>query len=342
MKTKTIRILFLFFFSALLFTCKKNGGDEPVDPVDPPIDNTDSDIRITSKDYIKDLLFVSKNDYQIETSEPATFSSTDPSITITSEGLVKRVTSGEVVAIDVTWTNSGEKSRIYAVGATDNNHVNPFVKFHAAYSDDPYGQYVQGWETLRRLSEANSTFFIVLRHADADNGVDYNLKHDDAGPANWWMSCDSTIARQLNAQGIARAKELGTVFKDLKLPIARVISSEFCRAVTTAELINAGPTIVKDGRLNHPDYLKSGKSVFNGFRDIIKEQPVDNKITLISTHHPINEFNNSGIATFPKVSVFNWTGAYFVKEKSDKTYTYEGAVSWGMFKYWRDKKLGRL
>ena len=298
--------------------------------------------RITSAEYIDSLLFVDKNEFRISASDSATFSSSDASITITSDGLIKRLTSGEVVSIKVKWLRNGNEVTIYALGATDDNHVNPFIKFHAAASDNPLGQYKQGWKTLQQLPLRGESFAIVLRHADADNGKDYNLTHPkEVGPVNWWKSPDSTLARQLNTQGIVRATEIGTVFKDLGYPIVRVVSSEFFRAVRTAQLINAGPTIQIDGRINHPDYIKSGQSLFKGLQHILNEAPADGQMTLISTHHPINEFEREKIpvASFPQVSVFNWTGAYFVKISSDKTLTYEGAASYGMFKLWRDFKL---
>lgn len=332
-------LVFLFLFQT---SCEKKEVNEPI--VNPPeiMDNSNADARIKNTNYFKDLLLVDRKNYQIETTEEATFSATGPHVAVSTTGLISRITSGELVVIDITWTKGGGKTKLYALGATDNDHIKPFSNFHDVPSDDPYKQYLKGWETLRTFQAAKCTYFIVLRHADADNGKDYKITSSDQGPANWWMSCDNSLARQLNQQGIDRAKELGNVFRDLKLPISRVISSEFCRAVSTAELMDVGPQIVKDGRINHPAYLKSGKSLFKGLQEIIKEQPVDNKMTLISTHHPINEFKNSGIATFPQASAFNWTGAYIVKVNPDKTFTYEGAISYGMFKYWRDKKLSRL
>jgi len=323
-----------FFFSVFLgllltfISCKKESKKEPEPPK----------LQIISKEYQDDLLFVNKNNFKIETNEAAVFSSTDPDIDISSDGVIQRLTSGETAEIEITWTDKGTKTKIYALGATDNNHVNPFEKYHAAESTDPYGQYIKGWMTLQKLPADNETYVLVLRHADADNGKDFSKT---TGPANWWKSCDPADARQLNEQGIERATELGKVFKDLKFPIQRVMASEFCRAIKTAELINAGPDIKIDERLNHPAY-RSGKGMFPSLGDILQELSADNKMTLISTHHPINEFGNSGIPTFPGVSAFNWTGAYLVKLNPDKTYTYEGAVSYGMFKYWRDKKLKKL
>lgn len=324
-------LLFTFLVLSLLSSCKKE--DKPEDKFVG---------EVTSAEYIDGLLFVNKNDYKIITSSPATFSSTDSNITIAADGTIARVTSGEVVAIEVMWTGQeGAKSTIYALGATDNNHVKPFESYQAKESTDPFNQYVQGWKTLRKLPASGETYALILRHADANNGRDLD-EDDESAPDNWWKSCDSTLARQLNQVGKQRATELGKVFKDLNLPINRVISSEFCRAVTTAVLINAGPTIQLDGRINHPAYNESRKSLFRGLLDVLNPLPIDNNITLVSTHHPINEFGNTGIPTIPEVSAFNWTGAYFLKIDPDKTVTYHGAASYGMFKYWRDLKLNKL
>lgn len=331
-RTYFVCIIFLSVFAS----CKKNETTSPV---------PDGKVgKITSTEFQDDLLFANKVDYQITTSQPAIFSSDDPSITISTTGKIEHLTSGEVVSIHVKWSESGLTTVIYAVGATDNEHVNPFEKFHADESDNPYDQYTQGWQTLRKLPITGETYYIVLRHADADNGVDYNLSHpDEAAPANWWKSSSNALARQLNEPGKARATELGKIFKDLNYPVVRIFSSEFYRAVQTAELMNLGLPIVSDERINHPDHLKTGESLFKGLQNIIGENPVDQKITLISTHHPINEFyRNAILPTFPRVSVFNWAGAYFVKVSADKTLTYQGAASYGMFKYWRDLKLKKL
>jgi phosphohistidine phosphatase SixA len=300
-------------------------------------------VMITNPEMKDDLLFVNKNNFQVLTNEPATFSAQDTSITINASGLIGRLTSGEVVNIDVTSIATGKKSTIAALGATDNNHVKPFETFHFTDSTDPYGQYLQGWQTLRNLSVGGETYAIIMRHADADQGEDFNLTHPGVTPpANWWKSPDPAYARQLNSVGRFRAKDLGIIFKDLKLPIAKVYSSEFYRAIETATLMNLGKEIVQDNRLNHPDYNPTKKSrLFSGLQDLIKEKAIAGEMIFVSTHHPINEFKNSPPVSpsFPQVSAFNWTGSYIVKIAADKSLTYMGAVSYPMFRYYRDLKL---
>lgn len=307
----------------LIAACKKSNDVEP------------ASIQITSAEYDGKLLFVNKNNFQITTDKEAIFSSNDSRINMTEEGLVKRLTSGEVVSIEVAPKEQPEnKTRFYLLGATDTNHDKPQITYNGKGATDTYNSYLKGWATLQKLPVNNETYALVLRHADADQGVDYSLNHDDAGPANWWKSKDKALARQLNEEGRTRAKELGSNLKALGYPIARIYASEFNRAIETVELMDLNLPITQDGRLNHPSYNKG--SLFQGLIKILENTPTDNKITLIATHHPINEIINSGgYPTFPDVSPFNWTGMYFVKMTADGTISYEGAVSWGMVNYWR-------
>ncbi|MDB5019625.1 MAG: phosphohistidine phosphatase SixA [Pedobacter sp.] len=333
---KSLFLTFSVLIFALAGCSKKADGPTNVVVVEPPT------VKITSPELLSELLFVNHNNYQVLTNEPASFSSTDTSITISSTGLISRLTSGEVVSIDVTSVATGKKSKLMAVGATDDNHVKPFETFHFVNSSDPYGQYVQGWETLKKLPSTTETYAIILRHGDADQGEDFSLTHpNDPQPANWWKSNDPAYARQLNEVGKSRSRDLGVIFKDLQYPIAKVYTSEFYRAIETATLMNLGKTIVQDGRLNHPSHNANKSHLFPGLQALIKEKAVDGEMILVSAHHPLNEFNNSPPIppTFPQVSAFNWTGAYIVKIAADKSLTYQGAVSYPMFKYYRDLKL---
>lgn len=299
--------------------------------------------KVTSAEYIDSLLFVNKNNYQITTSQPATFSCTDPHIKMTSSGLIQRLTSAEVVPIMIKWNNKNlSPTTIYALGATDTDQDEPFLKYHGLNATDPFGSYLQGWKTLHLLPIPGETYEIVLRHADASYGTDWSNAYTYAGPPFWWESKDTLLARQLNPQGIERATELGQIFKDLKYPIKRIITSEFYRSIQTAQLMNIGPINSEDGRINNLAYNVYPPGIVLGLVAILQEQPVDGQMTLIITHHPVNELEkHPDYTTFPPVSPFNWTAAYLVKMEPDKSFTFEGAVSWGMFKYWRNLKLAQ-
>lgn len=320
---------YAIFLILFIVSCKKDNA---------PIVAALTTPTITSQDYIDSLLFVNKNGYQILTTDTgARFSSTDSHIQISAKGLISRITSAEVAPIVITWSNQKlPKKTIYALGATDDNQDMPFKDYQGVLATNAYDAYVQGWKTLQKLPIANETYTIMLRHADASIGAD-NIY---TGLPNWWKSTDSNLARQLNQQGIDRATVLGQVFKDLGYPIKRVVTSEFWRARQTATLVDAGPTAVIDSTINHLSHNLYAPGIFMGMVGIVSKLPVDNQMTLVVSHHPINELaGNKGFPSFPDVAPFNWTGAYFVKQTGGGNIQYEGAVSWGMFKCWRDLKL---
>jgi phosphohistidine phosphatase SixA len=339
--------IYIFILLCLVAGCKKDKIAVPPVTATLPI-NTLPPVqaiapKITSAEYVDSLLFVTRDDYQIKTTDTgATFASTDPHITVNAKGLISKLISAEVAAITITWKNPKfGTTTIYAMGATDDNQVMPFLHYQGALATDPYGSYVQGWKTLHQLPVANATYAIVLRHADASCGAD--CSDYPGAPANWWKRTDTTYVRQLNAQGYDRATQLGQIFKDLNYPIKRVVTSEYYRARQTADLINAGPDKVIDSTINHPTHNHYAPGLFMGMTCILSKQPIDNQMTLVVAHHPINELQSiTGYSSFPKVSPFNWTGAYFVKIETDGTLTYAGAASWGMFKYWRDMKLHKM
>lgn len=300
---------------------------------------------VTSAEYIDKLLIVPSNSYQIQATEPAVYSSADSNITMSNSGLITKLTSGEIVKISVTWKNSKTlPSTIYALGGTDIDQLEPAAYFHGETATDPYDNYVQGWKLLEKLPISNETYTLVLRHADANCGRDWPAIHSGPEPANWWISTDSLLARQLNTQGVARATALGLIFKDLNYPIKRVIASEFYRARETASLINMGPQVQIDGRINHKSHNTYAPGLMNGVLEITRAQPIDNQMTLIVTHHPANEPpNTQGLySTFPVVSAFNWSGSYFLKTDKEGSMTFQGAVTYAMFKYWRDLKLKKI
>jgi phosphohistidine phosphatase SixA len=324
------RLLILLILGVTIIGCKKDNNNR-----------TSAVPKVTNTGYDGTLLFVDKaKDFQIQTDVAAQFSSTNPNIEITSSGLITRFISGEVVPITITnKVNSAYKTTIYALAATDVTFVKPYSDYHAENATDAVGSYRQGWNTLNKLPLLNETFVIVVRHADADDGIDYSVNHTDAGPADWWKSCNASLARQLSTIGKRNATDLGVVFKDLNYTISKVYSSEFCRAVSTATLINAGPVIQTNPGLNHPSYNVSGLGLFDNLVNLLKVQPVDNKLTLVVSHHPLNRIDRTDYPTFPKVIPFIWAGSYFVKISANHNLTYEGAVSLSMYKFWRDLRL---
>ncbi len=92
-------------------------------------------------------------------------------------------------------------------------------------------------------------YVLHWRHASADVCQD-NIalgKANETSSPNWWKSCNAdcatATARQLNATGVAESIAIGDALRSRAVPFGRVLSSEFCRNFTTAELMNLGPPI---------------------------------------------------------------------------------------------------
>jgi phosphohistidine phosphatase SixA len=89
-------------------------------------------------------------------------------------------------------------------------------------------------------------YVVYWRHATADALPD---DRNDLGTADnpkvpdWWRKCDSQYTRQLSPVGIAQATEIGEQLRKHEIPFGRMVTSEFCRNVRTAELMNLGIAI---------------------------------------------------------------------------------------------------
>ncbi|MGD9764339.1 MAG: hypothetical protein AB7V27_11535 [Candidatus Binatia bacterium] len=100
-------------------------------------------------------------------------------------------------------------------------------------------------------------YVIHWRHALANvcvDRTDFGTAEDPLVP-DWWKSCESdcavATARQLSDIGRQQAIGIGDAFKILGFDVSRVVSSEFCRNFTTAELMDFGPTIELDPAITY-------------------------------------------------------------------------------------------
>lgn len=81
----------------------------------------------------------------------------------------------------------------------------------------------------RRLQEGGHV--ILIRHALAPGTGD---------PAGFVLE-DCATQRNLSAEGRAQARRIGAMLAARKIPIDRVLSSHWCRALETARLLDQGP-----------------------------------------------------------------------------------------------------
>jgi len=84
---------------------------------------------------------------------------------------------------------------------------------------------VSAWAVLRRGGAV-----ALMRHADAPGVGD---------PPGWRLD-DCSTQRNLSAEGRADAKAVGDRLRAERVPIAKLLSSPWCRCVDTAKLLNVG------------------------------------------------------------------------------------------------------
>ncbi|MBM0742045.1 histidine phosphatase family protein [Phormidium sp. CLA17] len=80
------------------------------------------------------------------------------------------------------------------------------------------------------LQQAKPGYVVLMRHAEAPGTGD---------PANFQLK-DCSTQRNLSASGRAQAAKIGQAFRDRAIPIAKIFSSQWCRCLDTARLLNLG------------------------------------------------------------------------------------------------------
>ena len=75
----------------------------------------------------------------------------------------------------------------------------------------------------------------LMRHADAPG----------AGDPPGWRLDDCATQRNLSVQGQADARAVGDRLRAERVPVARILSSPWCRCVDTAKLMSVGPVQIE-------------------------------------------------------------------------------------------------
>lgn len=157
---------------------------------------------------------------------------------------------------------------------------------------------------------------IMFRHAAADVGAD----QPNSTTPDWWKSCDSKLARQLNAQGMQDAANIGKTLKLIDIPVGRVMSSEFCRCFTTAEQLATGLPVQQAKELTLTVYDEPKRC--DTMLRLASAQPRDGKNSLFVIHAGIT-------VTQPECNLLNnlqWGDASIFALNADKTISYVGRI----------------
>jgi phosphohistidine phosphatase SixA len=132
-------------------------------------------------------------------------------------------------------------------------------------------------------------YVVLLRHAQAEPGT--------GDPPGFRLN-DCSTQRNLSAEGRIQAAWIGQVFRDRKVPITHVLSSQYCRCLDTANLLNLG--IVKP--------FPSLNSIFEDRttaaeqRQQIRQRVLDHRNTIgviVMVSHFANIVDISGVSPQP-------------------------------------------
>lgn len=174
------------------------------------------------------------------------------------------------------------------------NFTSPQVYYYAVFGCDLAGTTCESVGSQVALAPTlveclrGGGYTIHWRHADADVCADQLQLGTAANTTvpNWWRSCDSNCttatARQLNATGVQRATIIGQQIRSMGIPIGRVVSSEYCRCIGTAQAMDFGPTIETDPGVTYFVYDEANRCTTN--YDLIEQVPMAGTNTAIIGH----------------------------------------------------------
>jgi phosphohistidine phosphatase SixA len=125
-----------------------------------------------------------------------------------------------------------------------------------------------------RLRQADTHYYVLMRHAIAPGTGD---------PDNFQLN-DCSTQRNLSEEGREQARRTGEAFRQQNVAVQQVLSSEWCRCLDTAELMDLGP-VERFPALNSffQDRAK-GPERIQQLRQFMVENRDDAGVTVLVTH----------------------------------------------------------
>lgn len=123
-------------------------------------------------------------------------------------------------------------------------------------------------------------FILYFRHAETD------WKQTDRRHEAGWDSCDPAQMRQLSAAGRDSARRLGEALRRLRIPVGRVVASEFCRTRETARLLALGPVETSRDLVNtsHAEHAGGTEALRQRVRRLLATPPPAGTNVVLVSH----------------------------------------------------------
>ena len=121
----------------------------------------------------------------------------------------------------------------------------------------------------------DSGHILMIRHALAPGTGD---------PANFKIG-DCSTQRNLDDRGRAQARSIGERLRSSGIEKARVYSSQWCRCLETAELINLGPVTPLPALNSFYDRPQDRESNLQALQNFLSKQTADSELLILVTHY---------------------------------------------------------
>jgi len=127
-------------------------------------------------------------------------------------------------------------------------------------------------EVIDRLKSGGH--ILMIRHALAPGSGD---------PSNFKIS-DCSTQRNLAESGRIQARRIGMWLRNNGIKSARVYSSQWCRCLDTARLIDLGPVQELAALNSFYEKIENREPNLRALNQFISQQPVDGKLVILVTH----------------------------------------------------------
>ena len=115
---------------------------------------------------------------------------------------------------------------------------------------------------------------VMMRHAEAPGTGD---------PANFRLD-DCSTQRNLSAAGRSQATRIGSAFRQNQIAIAQVLSSQWCRCLETAKLLNLGQVKPFPALNSFFQNRRTADQQTNTVRSLIRSHRTVNGVMVLVTH----------------------------------------------------------
>ena len=145
------------------------------------------------------------------------------------------------------------------------------------------------WDLLKRGGQV-----VLIRHALTDPGV---------GDPPGFVLADCSTQRNLSDAGRDEARRLGAAFRQHAIPIARVLSSPWCRCIDTAKIAFGGSVKTHAALSNLFAQAQNRERQLAAFRELIAKPPKAGNLILVTHGSTTAAFTGVSPATAEMVIV---------------------------------------